>query len=187
MEFCKKSCAEKAAEICNKNSEIEKLESNFKDAKEEIVAKVNELQQRESELTVLNKKFETATSAIEENNKTIQVTLCCCLKHFPHFTVISCQKFLLKLPNQYSYTFFHRKPLKVFCFSYCRWVNYLLVPHFTKPGPAPAACSAPIITNKIYFYQKSSSVQKLESLTHQTCYCVNITTWLQLSTLHWCC
>ena len=113
MEFCKKNCAEKATEICNKNSEIEKLEGNFKDAKEEIAAKVNELEQRESELTVLNQKFETATSAIEENNKTIQVTLCC-LKHFPHFTVISCQKFLLKLPNQYSYTFFHRKPLKVY-------------------------------------------------------------------------
>ena len=131
LEFCKKSCAEKAAEICNKNSEIEKLEGNFKDAKEKIAAKVNELEQRESELTVLNQKFETATSSIEENNKTIQVTLCCCLKHFPHFTVISCQKFLLELPNQYSYTFFHRKPLKVLCFSYRRWVNYLLVPHFT--------------------------------------------------------
>ena len=75
LEFCKKNCAEKEADICNKNSEILKLEGNFKTAQEKIVTKVNELEQRDSELAALNKKFDSATSDNEENNRTIQVLL----------------------------------------------------------------------------------------------------------------
>lgn len=75
LEICKKDCAEKAAEITSNILNIEKLERNLKDAKEEIASRVNELELRGSELATLNKQFLSASSDIEERNKTIEVTL----------------------------------------------------------------------------------------------------------------
>ena len=84
LELCKKNCEEKAEDICCKNSVIEKLEGNFKIAQDKIAATVTELEQRNSDLAALEKKFESATSDIEEKNSTIQVTLKQWLKHSPH-------------------------------------------------------------------------------------------------------
>ena len=58
-----------------KNIEIEKLEANLKVAQEKIDTTVTKLEQRDSELAALEKRFESATSDIEEKNRTIQVTL----------------------------------------------------------------------------------------------------------------
>ena len=75
LELCKTNCAEKAEDICCKNIEIEKLEANLKVAQEKIDTTVTKLEQRDSELAALEKRFESATSDIEEKNRTIQVTL----------------------------------------------------------------------------------------------------------------
>ena len=89
LEFCKKNCAEKEADICNKNSEIEKLEVNYNNAQEKIAVKVNELQQRDSELAALDKKLKFSTSDVEEKIQTIQVTSCC-TKQFPQRQKFCC-------------------------------------------------------------------------------------------------